>query len=271
MTTTLVRNLRVLRRMTAAKIAQQSIYRGAWIIFMAANVCMPIISLLIWRTAIANGAQLPIDERYVTTYFVLLSFVTMATSSWMTAFLANDIRLGKLSSWMVRPASLLLSFIANNLSEKFLKLFALLPMIGVLWWIFRDSTNIPAGPDRWALFAVSIVFGAILVFTIDILIAALAFWMDDVSALAQARLIIASVLSGAVVPLALMPDWSRGFIDNQPFRYTVSFPVEIVAGHLSGQDLVVGLAVQFAYVLGFATAARLVWAAGIRAYSAVGA
>jgi ABC-2 type transport system permease protein len=268
---TLVRNLRVLRRMTAADIAQQSVYRGAWVIFMAANICVPIISLLIWRTAIANGARLPVDERFVTTYFVLLSFVTMATSSWLTGFLANDIRLGKLSSWMVRPASLLVGFVANNLSEKFLKLFALAPMIGILWWIFRDSMTIPAGPGRWAVFAVSVVLGAILVFTIDILIASLAFWMDDVAALAQARLIIASVLSGAVVPLALMPDWSRGFVDNQPFRYTVSFPVEIVAGNLTGSQLLVGLAIQFGYVLGFGVIARLVWAAGLRAYSAVGA
>jgi ABC-2 type transport system permease protein len=268
---TLTRNLRVLRRITAADIAQQSVYRGAWVIFMLANICVPVISLLIWRTAIANGAQLPVDERYVTTYFVLLSFVTMATSSWMTGFLANDIRLGKLSSWMVRPASLLVGFVANNLSEKFLKLFALVPMIGIVWWIFSDSMNIPAGPGRWALFGVSILLGAILVFTIDILIASLAFWMDDVSALAQARLIIASVLSGAVVPLALMPDWSRGFVDYQPFRYTVSFPVEIVAGNLSGADLLAGLGIQFGYVVVVGALARLVWAAGIRAYSAVGA
>ncbi len=266
-----VRNLRVLRRMTAAEIAQQSVYRGAWLIFMLANICVPIISLLIWRTAIANGAQLPIDERYVTTYFVLLGFVTMATSSWMAGFLANDIRLGKLSTWMVRPASLLVGFVANNLSEKFLKLFALVPMIGIVWWIFRDSMNIPASLGRWVLFAFSIVLGAILVFTIDILIAALAFWMDDVSALVQARVIIAGVLSGSVVPLALMPEWSQGFVDHQPFRYTVSFPVEIVAGELSGGDLVAGLGIQFGYVVAAGVLARLVWAAGIRAYSAVGA
>ncbi|TCC43850.1 hypothetical protein E0H75_36805 [Kribbella capetownensis] len=265
------RELRVLRRMTVAEIVQQSIYRGAWVIYMAANICVPIISLLIWRTAIASGAQLPIDERYVTTYFVLLSLVTMATSSWMAGFLAADIRLGKLSSWMVRPASLLLGFVANNLSEKFLKLFALVPMVGILWWIFRDSMNIPAGPGHWAVFVVSLVLGAILVFTIDLLIGSLAFWMDDVAALAQARLIIASVLSGAVVPLALMPDWSRGFIDHQPFRFTVSFPVEIVAGSLTGSELVTGLAIQFGYVLGFGVLARLVWSAGIRSYSAVGA
>jgi len=268
---TAVRNLRVLRRMTAAEIAQQSVYRGAWIIFMLANICVPIISLLIWRTALANGAQLPIDEQYVTTYFVLLGFVTMATSSWMAPFLANDIRLGKLSSWMIRPASLLVRWVSNNLSEKFLKLFALVPMIGIVWWIFRGSMNIPASPGRWLLFLVSIVFGAILVFTIDLLIAALAFWMDDVSALVQARVIIASVLSGAVVPLALMPEWSRGFVDHQPFRYTVSFPVEIVAGDLSGHDLLAGLGIQLGYVVVTGVIARLVWAAGIRAYSAVGA
>ena len=268
---TVVRNARVLRRMTVSEIVQQSVYRGAWIIFMAANICVPIISLLIWRTAIANGARLPIDERYITTYFVLLSFVTMATSSWMATFLANDIRLGKLSSWMVRPASLLVKFVANNLSEKFLKLFALVPMIGIVWWIFRDSMNIPTDAGRWALFAVSIVLGAILVFTIDILIAALAFWMDDVGALVQARVIIASVLSGAVVPLALMPAWSRGFVDHQPFRYTVSFPVEIVAGQLTGRELLAGLGIQLGYVVVLGALARLVWAAGIRAYSAVGA
>ena len=65
-----LRNLRVLRRITAAEIARQSVYRGAWVIFMVANICVPIISLLIWRTAITNGAQLPVGERYVTTWLV---------------------------------------------------------------------------------------------------------------------------------------------------------------------------------------------------------
>jgi ABC-2 type transport system permease protein len=267
----LLRNFRVLRRMTAANIVQASVYRGTWVIFMAGNISVPIISLLIWRTALANGAQLPIDERYLTTYFVLLSFVTMATSSWMTGFLSNDIRLGKLSSWMVRPASLLLGFVANNISEKIMKVVALVPMIGILWWIFRDSMNIPAGTGRWVLFAVSLVLGAVLVFTIDILIGSLTFWMDDVLAIARARMIVANILSGSIVPLALMPDWSRAFVDNQPFRYTVSFPVEIVAGDLSGADLLAGLGIQFAYVLAFGVVARVVWSNGIRAYSAVGA
>ncbi|GAB3942345.1 hypothetical protein GCM10029976_063200 [Kribbella albertanoniae] len=124
---------------------------------------------------------------------------------------------------------------------------------------------------RWALFFVTLALGAILVFTIDILIAAFAFWMDDVSALVQARVIIGSVLSGSVVPLALMPEWSRGFIDYQPYRYTVSFPVEIVAGNLSGSELLTGLGVQLGYVVAVGLLARVVWAAGIRAYSAVGA
>ncbi|MGW5362991.1 ABC transporter permease [Actinopolymorpha pittospori] len=269
--TTFLRNARVLRRMTGAHIAMSLTYRGEWLVYMAANISVPIISLLIWRTALANGAQLPIDEEFVTTYFVLLSVVTMATSSWLTTFLARDIRLGKLSSWMVRPASLLLNFVANNLSEKVMKTFALLPMIGVLWWVFHDSMHFPAGGGHLTLFATSVVLAAVLVFTIDILVASLAFWMDDVAALHQARQLIANVLSGSIVPLALMPDWSRGFVDIQPFRYTVSFPVEILAGDLSGAELLTGMSVQLGYVLVFGVFARLVWTAGLRGYSAVGA
>jgi ABC-2 type transport system permease protein len=68
-----------------------------------------------------------------------------------------------------------------------------------------------------------------------------------------------------------MPSWSKGFVDHQPFRYTVSFPVEIVAGRLTGHELLVGLGIQLGYVVVFAAIARLVWSAGIRAYSAVGA
>jgi ABC-2 type transport system permease protein len=68
-----------------------------------------------------------------------------------------------------------------------------------------------------------------------------------------------------------MPEWSRGFVDYQPYRYTVSFPVEIVAGNLSGGELLTGLTIQLGYVVGAALLARAVWAAGIRAYSAVGA
>lgn len=265
------RELRILRRMTAANIAMNLVYRVNFAMFMVANIAVPVISLLVWRAALASGARLPVGKEYLTTYFVILSFVTMATSSWMAPFLSEDIRLGKLSIWMIRPTSMLHESIANNLAEKALKAVMLIPMIGVMWLGFAGAVRVPGNGLRWLLFAASTVLGAVLVFVLDIIIGALAFWLDDTSGINRARTLILGLLSGAIVPLALMPGWSQGFMRMQPFRFTVSFPVEILAGGLRAHDIAVGFGVQLGYVLAVCLLARAIWSAGLRSYSAVGA
>lgn len=266
-----VRVFRVLRRWTALNISLAVVYRSAWVMFMLANMAVPLISLLIWRAALESGVQLPIDKEYVTTYFLLIGVVTMLTSSWGAPFLADAIRSGELSRDLIRPAPAQLNGIANNLSEKTMKLVALAPMVAVVWWIFRDSVNVPLDPVRWLLFVPSVILAAALVFALDHVIGLLGFWFDDVGGLNQAKGLLTDVLSGAIVPLALMPEWSRGFMEFQPFRFMVSFPLEIVVGELPMRDVVIGFAVQAGYVglaiFGWAA----VWRAGIRAYSAVGA
>jgi len=267
---TIRREFRILRRMTAANLASNLVYRGAFVFFMLNTIAVPIISLLVWRAALASGAHLPVDREYLTTYFVILSFVSMATSSWLAPFLSEDIRLGRLSIWMVRPASLLHELVANNLSEKILKTVILVPMIGVLWLAFADSVRLPTDPARWLLFVPSLMLGLVLVFTLDVIMGSLAFWLDDTGGLIRARDLIADVLSGSIVPLALFPGWSHGFVTAQPFRFTVSFPVEILTGQLSPHAVATGFALQTGYVLAVCLLGWAVWSAGVKAYSAIG-
>lgn len=264
------RNVRILRRMTVSHLSMTMTYRGDMAFIMAGTVAVPLVSLLVWRAALASGASLPVDREYLTSYFVVLSFVRMATSSWLARFLAEDIRLGRLSSWLVRPASPVFEHLANNLSEKTLKGIILLPMIGLLALIFADSMRIPADPAEWLLFLLSTAMGAVMVFMLDYVVGCLAFWIDDIAALDRGRTLLANVLSGAVVPLALAPAWARGFVDFQPFRFTVSFPVEILLGRLSAGELLLGLLVQAGYAVAVTMLAVFVWRRGIRAYSAVG-
>lgn len=267
----ILRILRILRRWTALNLSLALAYRAEWVLFMLANMAIPVVSLLIWRAALESGVRLPIDKEYVTTYFVLLGVVTMLTSSWGAPYIADGIRRGELSRDLIRPAPGQLNGIANNLSEKTMKLVALTPMVAILWWVFHDSVVVPLDPVRWALFLPSIVLAAILVFALDHVIGLLGFWFDDVGGLNQATGLLKDVLSGAVVPLALMPAWSQGFMELQPFRFMVSFPLEIVVGDLSGAELATGFAVQFGYVVLALAGWLAVWKAGIKAYSAVGA
>ena len=54
-------------------------------------------------------------------------------------------------------------------------------------------------------------------------------------------------------------------------RYTLGFPIEVLLNRLDAGELALGFALQFVWLIAAALIVRLVWRAGIRQYSAVGA
>lgn len=268
---TLAHRLRIIRQLFLKDLVLELTYRGDFVIYMLSVVTTPVISLLIWRAALASGANLPVDRQYLTTYFVLLGIVNMLTSSWLDLWLAEMIRLGNLSIWLVRPGSAMLNLIANNLSEKAFKLVVLTPMIAVFWWVFRHAVVVPADPGRWLFFVASIVLGVVMMFAITVVIGSLAFWLTDIGGISRGLSLFVSVLSGQIVPLALMPVWAGTFVRWQPFRFTVSFPLELMVGDLGAMDVALGFATQLGYAALFLATAAWVWHRGQRSYGAVGA
>lgn len=242
-----------------------------WLLAMQASVVMvPLISLLVWRGAIAHGATPPVTPRYLTTYLVLVSVVTMLTSSWTARFLADSIRLGHLNAWLVRPCSTHLASAANNAAEKLAKLATLLPLVVALAIGFHSDLELPTDPIRWLLFGWALALGAILIFGFDIIVGSLAFWWDDVTAVDRFRQLIALFLSGALIPLSVMPNAWGPFLAVQPFGYAVNFPIQTLLSP-DGASIRNGLAVQAGWVLAALVFARLAWARGLRRYSGAGA
>jgi ABC-2 type transport system permease protein len=242
-----------------------------WLLAMQAGVIViPLISLLVWRGAIAYGAEPHVTRDYLTTYLVLVSLVTMLSSSWTARFLAESIRLGHLNAWLVRPCSTHLAAAANNVSEKLAKLATMLPLVVVLAIPFHDDIKLPTNPGRWLLFAWALAMGATITFSLDIIVGALAFWWHDVTAVDRFRQLVTLFLSGALIPLAVMPAAWGPFLRGQPFGYIVAFPIRaLLAANLAG--LQVELAVQAAWALLALATARVVWIRGLRRYSGAGA
>ncbi|MHB1475220.1 MAG: ABC transporter permease [Dermatophilaceae bacterium] len=261
---------RVFASLVARDVTVALTYRGWLALLQISNLVVPVISLLAWQGALAVGATLPVTAEYLVTYFVMVSIVSMLTSSWTTNFLAESIRLGHLSSWLVRPCSTHLNSVANNVAEKLVKLLLLIPMVGVLALLVRGQLGLPTDPRRWLGFALGIVLAAGITYSLDIIIASLAFWLEDVTGIDRFRGLLARVLSGGIVPLALFPSWMAGPLNIQPFRFMLSFPLEVLLG-TDGGPVVVGFALQAGWCALFAGLAALVWRRGLRGYQAAGA
>lgn len=263
--------LRVLRRLVGLNVMMTLEYRGSFFLYMLSNVAVPVISLLVWLTVSEQGARLPLSREELVTYYLLLSVVSMLTSTWLSAWLAQSIRQGEISPWLLRPVPYILDQIGNNLGEKITKLVLLIPMVGFVAVFFRADIRLPSEPFAWLLFVLCLPMTATVAFLMDFLLGSLAFWLEDVNGLVRVKTLVSGFLSGQIVPLALFPREFEGFLKLQPFRYALSFPLEVLTTSLSPRELALGFGLQAAYCGVFFVAYRVVWRSGLRAYSAVGA
>ncbi|WP_152364597.1 ABC transporter permease [Microlunatus speluncae] len=265
-----VRQLRVFGRVLALNIGMTFVYRGDFLLLQIASVLTPLVSLVVWQAALAAGATIGVTAEFLTTYFVLVAVVNMLTSSWTAWFLAEMIRDGSLNKWLIRPASVHLDGLANNLGEKAIKLLLLAPLILILIIVMPGRLAVPGDPARWLLFVLAILIAMAMAYIFDIARGSLAFWFEDVQGFNLAISIMTPVLSGAVVPLALMPPEVAGITLWQPFRFMLSFPMEVLLDQVPG-GLLFGFAQQVGWLIVFAVAALVIWRVGLRSYSAVGA
>ena len=98
----------------------------------------------------------------------------------------------------------------------------------------------------------------------------LAFWMQDVKGLIRVKNLVGAFLAGQFVPLALFPPSFFPLLEALPFRYTLSFPLEVLTGSLSVAATVRGLIWQTGYCLGLWGCYRMLWHFGLKSYTAPG-
>ena len=145
----------------------------------------------------------------------------------------------------------------------------LVPIWGLLFLLLR-----PTPPASWAglLLAVpAVVLAAVLRYVWQYALAVLAFWTTRVDAVNQLYFTLDAFLAGRIAPLALLPGWLGVLAAWSPFRGMGSFPVELALGRVAPADILPGFALQVVWLVVGIAVFRLVWAAGVKQYSAVGA
>jgi ABC-2 type transport system permease protein len=110
----------------------------------------------------------------------------------------------------------------------------------------------------------------LLTFLVMALIGTLALYIESATSVFEAWLGISAVLSGYLVPLDLFPAGVQRIALALPFRFLLSFPVELMLGKLSRAHALELLSVQWLYVALALLATRAVWRAGLRRYAAYG-
>ena len=230
----------------------------------------PVIILAVWLVINSGGTNTIMGRNELVVYFLANVLVGTFRSSWIGQFIPGRIRRGEISSLLVKPVSILSSWIANNIAEKMVKLVFLIPsVIAVGYWLAVGFPNLSTG--TWLLVIITTVSAGAIFFLFDVIIGLLAFWLDETRWIQDIFFILESFFSGRVIPLILLPLFWKDLAQWLPFRYMMSFPLEILSSQLDSWHIVQALIIQTGYLLVAILLYKMILKYGIRRDGAAGA
>jgi ABC-2 type transport system permease protein len=239
-------------------------YRGEFLLQLAGVAVQTVALLAVWRAVFAAGDGLVADMSWdQMKAYIFVSFLAGTLLSTFTdQQLAGRVLTGAVSIDLVRPIDYQLSRFAEAMGFLAGELLSVLVMAGLLLTAFGGAA--PPAPGQLGLFLLSLLAVLPLKFALVYLVGLFCFWTGNFHGLSLARVAVTNILSGALVPIALFPEWLRLITYLSPFPGIVSTPALIYLGQARGDEALTLIGVQLAWVIALWSIARLLWRAGVR-------
>ncbi len=197
-------------------------------------------------------------------WFMIVSMLSMAYSG---QDLAEDIRLGRISSYLIYPINFWQFNTARFLSIECIQVGIVLITLSTTYLGFSHILGEFNPSAFFAGFAISFLVG-VFWFTIQYTTGLLAFWFEETWTFRVLFQIIAHFLSGAIIPLDFYPSWLVAILDYSPFPTLAYVPVKIFLG--SYTELWKAAFTLLFWIIISAGIAAWVWKRGLKLYTAAG-
>ncbi len=244
-------------------------YRASVFIWMLTNM-MPLVMLAVWFSLSEGGPIAGYTQIDFVSYYLLLAFVRQMTTVWVIWEIDNDIKHGDLSIKLLHPINPIHEYISSNVADKILRLAVLIPL-GIVAWLIFPTIHYDVTPLNLVLFLVTISFAWFMRFLSQYTFGVLAFWISEAATLHEIWYATWLMLGGMLAPLDLFPANIAAVAKFLPFRFMLSFPVEIMTGRLTSEDTLIGLAATVFWAMLMIVVYRWLWRRGLKQFSAFGA
>jgi ABC-2 type transport system permease protein len=252
-------------------LAMMFAYRASLLIWMIGQVLEPLVYLIVWSIVSNNngGSVGDYTTRQFAAYYILLMLINQVTYTWIMYEFEWRVRQGNLSFSLLKPVHPIHSDIADNISSKLITT----PFMVLVAVVFAVFFHPELSPQPWAIpiFLVALVLAFAVRFLLEWTLALSAFWTTRVSAVNQTYFVVMLFLSGQFAPLTLYPYPIQVVAYILPFRWLLTYPIDLISGRLTLSGALTGLGAQSIWLIISFILLRIVWRAGTKIYAAVGA
>ncbi len=228
------------------------------------------IKMSLWSSIFESSQQSEVSGytlKEMLTYHLWVMIASMITNSSSSSNISEDIRMGKITSYLIYPFSLWEFHTAHYIARQIIQLFIAFITIGLSYQFFADGIV--------GISAKAIITGVLIAlsasffwYSMNYLIGLLGFWMEETWTLMVMFQIISYFLSGAVVPLDLFPLWLQSILVWSPFPYISYIPAKTFMGVYP--DFNSFLIIMFVWISFVLLLITQVWKRGLDLYTGAG-
>lgn len=194
------------------------------------------------------------------------TFITQGMAAliglWAWWPIAESVQTGQVASDLSRPYDYQLAWLAQDYGRALFQLAARSTpplVVGMLAF----GIVLPTDPLTWLAAVASLALAVAVSFGWRFCLNLTTFWWVDHRGIASVSLLVAVLLSGFLVPIAMWPDGLRELVYLLPFAAMVAIPIDVFLGKLQGADLVAALALQAFWAVAMLALGRVVLTAAL--------
>jgi ABC-2 type transport system permease protein len=250
-------------------IATLTQYRASLLLWIVGLIVEPVIYMAVWTQVTREvGTVEGYSGADFAAYYLTWMLVRHFTVALSPDAIERRVRSGDFSSLLLLPIHPIHTDVADVIGYKIVALPTLTLTLLGLALVFPPSFTLHA----WSIpaFVLSVALGFPIRFLFSWVLGLAAFWTTWARSIYRLSGVAEIFLTGRLAPLALLPAWAQVLAAVLPFRWMIAFPVEVLLGKLSPEEVLIGLVIQVAFIGALVIVLRLVWHFGIRRYSAVG-
>lgn len=250
------------------RLAIQEVFQYRFDFFMSNVKYMLSILMMtfVWIAVANNSNSVSQSVEELSSYFVVAALI-YSLSNFHPFQIEEDIKLGGLSKYLIKPINPQLNYFAQQLAkvilESVLKFVILIPA----FFFFSSLLKINLNLLLFFLYLPSIFLFSYLWLTT---ISQLTFWITDAYSIRWSTTISTRLLAGLFAPIYFFPDWYQKLSFYFPFQYLGFIPIQTALGKTSIQQALEGLIILWVWTFVIFFFNQLEWNQGVKNYEGTG-
>lgn len=241
------------------------------LIFSIGSIITPIIALALWLTA-SSHTSVSYNQNELILYFVFAVYVGIVTEMWQAWAINERINNGDFSTLLTKPFPILMNFILENLGDKTYKIATISLSVPLVYLLVPVNiwAQINISLVSTFLFLLALVMGYLIMFFIEMSIGLSAVWFYEIGFLKNYLDLATTIFAGRVVPLVFFPGILLSIANFLPFRYSISFPIEIIINKLGFSDIIFGFGIGIFWLILTFMIYKLIYKSFVKSYKGYG-